>query len=203
MTLRSACPLGIQSRPRFGPEPGALIRGNVNEAFAIVQQGLNSSEHAEFVARLADAPWPDLRSGFVLGSPGLASGPLVGARRDCSSVASCALNRWRSTAGSARKSNASGWESSSFFSAGQRAGASPHAAGFLVERNSFRFNELHADNLRARRSIVERNTLAPISDSIRQHFRSSERQRCGFLFLNHALAVDQSGSPASTNAAQK
>lgn len=41
--------------PGLWLDPGALIRGDVNAVFAIVQQGLNSPEHAELVARLADA----------------------------------------------------------------------------------------------------------------------------------------------------
>ena len=41
--------------PGLWLDPGALIRADVNAVFAIVQQGLNSPEHAEFVARLADA----------------------------------------------------------------------------------------------------------------------------------------------------
>ena len=48
-TLRS------RAFPGLWLDPGALIRGDVNAVFAIVQQGLNSPEHAEFVARLADA----------------------------------------------------------------------------------------------------------------------------------------------------
>jgi Uma2 family endonuclease len=38
--------------PGLWLEPAALIRGDVNAVLAIVQQGLNSPEHAEFVARL-------------------------------------------------------------------------------------------------------------------------------------------------------
>jgi Uma2 family endonuclease len=39
--------------PGLWLDPVALMRGDVNAVLAIVQQGLNSPEHAEFVARLA------------------------------------------------------------------------------------------------------------------------------------------------------
>jgi len=41
--------------PGLWLDPAALIRGNVNAVFAIVQQGLSSPEHADFVARLEHA----------------------------------------------------------------------------------------------------------------------------------------------------
>ena len=36
-------------------DPAALMQGNVNAVFAMVQQGLNSPEHTDFVARLERA----------------------------------------------------------------------------------------------------------------------------------------------------
>jgi hypothetical protein len=36
-------------------DPAALMRGDVNAVLAVVQQGLNSPEHADFVARLERA----------------------------------------------------------------------------------------------------------------------------------------------------
>jgi Uma2 family endonuclease len=44
--------------PGLWLDPAGLIRGDVNSVFAIVQQGLNAPEHAEFVARLEDARIP-------------------------------------------------------------------------------------------------------------------------------------------------
>jgi Uma2 family endonuclease len=41
--------------PGLWLDPAALIRGDVNAVFAIVQQGLNSPEHAGFVAQLERA----------------------------------------------------------------------------------------------------------------------------------------------------
>jgi hypothetical protein len=41
--------------PGLWLDPGALMRGDLNAVFAIVQKGLNSPEHAGFLARLADA----------------------------------------------------------------------------------------------------------------------------------------------------
>jgi Uma2 family endonuclease len=41
--------------PGLWLDPAALIRGDVNAVFAIVQQGLNSPEHADFVVRLERA----------------------------------------------------------------------------------------------------------------------------------------------------
>jgi hypothetical protein len=41
--------------PGLWLDPATLIRGDVNAVFAIVQQGLNSPEHADFVARLERA----------------------------------------------------------------------------------------------------------------------------------------------------
>ena len=38
--------------PGLWLDPAALVRGDVNAVLAVVQQGLNSPEHAEFVARL-------------------------------------------------------------------------------------------------------------------------------------------------------
>jgi Uma2 family endonuclease len=38
--------------PGLWLEPAALLRGDVNAVFAVVQQGLTSLEHADFVARL-------------------------------------------------------------------------------------------------------------------------------------------------------
>ena len=38
--------------PGLWLDPAALILGDVNAVLAVVQQGLNSPEHAEFVARL-------------------------------------------------------------------------------------------------------------------------------------------------------
>ena len=38
--------------PGLWLDPAALIRGDLNAVLAVVQQGLNSPEHAEFVARL-------------------------------------------------------------------------------------------------------------------------------------------------------
>jgi hypothetical protein len=38
--------------PGLWLHPASLIRGDVNAVFAIVQQGLNSAGHADFVARL-------------------------------------------------------------------------------------------------------------------------------------------------------
>jgi Uma2 family endonuclease len=47
----------VRSRvfPGLWLDPGALMRGDLNAVFAVVQKGLNTPEHAEFVARLADA----------------------------------------------------------------------------------------------------------------------------------------------------
>jgi Uma2 family endonuclease len=39
--------------PGLWLDPNALMRGDVNAVLAVVQQGLNSPEHADFVARLA------------------------------------------------------------------------------------------------------------------------------------------------------
>jgi Uma2 family endonuclease len=39
--------------PGLWLDPAALMRGDVNAVLAVVQQGLNSPEHADFVARLA------------------------------------------------------------------------------------------------------------------------------------------------------
>jgi Uma2 family endonuclease len=41
--------------PGLWLDPAALMRGDVNAVFAMVQQGLNSPEHTDFVARLERA----------------------------------------------------------------------------------------------------------------------------------------------------
>ena len=41
--------------PGLWLDPAALVRGDVKAVFAILQQGLNSPEHADFVARLERA----------------------------------------------------------------------------------------------------------------------------------------------------
>ena len=44
--------------PGLWLDPAALLRGDVNTVLAVVQQGLNSPEHADFVARLETARVP-------------------------------------------------------------------------------------------------------------------------------------------------
>jgi Uma2 family endonuclease len=46
--------LRSEAFPGLWLDPASLIRGDLNAVFAIVQQGLSSPEHADFVARLAD-----------------------------------------------------------------------------------------------------------------------------------------------------
>jgi len=41
--------------PGLWLDPAALVRGDVNAVFALVQQGLRCPEHVEFVARLEQA----------------------------------------------------------------------------------------------------------------------------------------------------
>jgi hypothetical protein len=46
--------------PGLWLDPAALIQGDVNAVFAVVQQGLNAPEHAGFVAELERAPIPSI-----------------------------------------------------------------------------------------------------------------------------------------------
>ena len=54
--------------PGLWLDPAALVRGDVNAVYAVVQQGLNSPEHADFVARLG-AGSPGLRRRGSVGQP--------------------------------------------------------------------------------------------------------------------------------------